>query len=116
LTTLLVCALLALVLAGALVVILGQRLSRDQPTLQIPTPPVVPVLDPPKKTPPRLTLHLVSASGRSLGSVSIDARARKPMFSYRTRDDKCLSIFTADHCGPHGWVYRRVGVERETTD
>lgn len=115
-TTLLVCAVLALVLAGALVVIIGQRLSRDQPTLAIPAPPVVPVLEPPKKAPTRIVLNLVSASGRPLGSVSIDPKARKPMFKYRTPDDKCLSVFAADHLEPHGWVYRRVGVEREAID
>lgn len=66
-------------------------------------------------TQPRVTLRLVSGSGRrSLGSVTLDPRARRSTWRQKT-DDGMVSVFVADRQHDDGtWVYRRVGVERES--
>lgn len=64
--------------------------------------------------PARITIKMVSAKGRWLGTTTIEARHRRATFQYRTGGDQALSNFTADHRESGSvWVYRRIGVERE---
>lgn len=81
-----------------------------------PRPPTEPPPAPPKATtapPKRVTLTLVSGSGRRrLGTVEILATQRRPVFRHRTPDG-LLGTFVAAGTTDRGFVYRRVGVERE---
>lgn len=110
---------IALLVATMLIAALVRQMRRD-PVIQVqvpsqaPAPPPAPVEPPKAATPPRLQIQLVSASGRPLGTATIDARARRPLLRWRTQTDNCISVFVADRQNPNGqWIYRRVGVERE---
>lgn len=87
-----------------------------RPTREEPPPPPEPVVVVPGPKPPpvrTVTLKLVSAKGRPLGTTTLDVRGRRPVLRHRTRDGQ-MSVFVADSIGTDGaWTYRRVGVERE---
>lgn len=89
-------------------------------TVEAPSPVVVPsphvTVYPTRRDPgPAITLRLRSGSlQKGLGEVTLPASQRTPTLSYRTTDG-CWSQFVASHQDPDGtWVYRRVGVERES--
>jgi hypothetical protein len=88
------------------------------PLVPPPPPPVVTApapVPPPPSRPARdlVTIHLISATGRSLGSTVIDRKARRPTLRYRPARAKATCTFVADRSVPDGFVYRQVGTERE---
>src|SRR5687768_15879516 len=116
-------AVISIVFAVALLfgVWLLIRGTQEPPAQVVPVQPVSPPVMEPKAAAPALTprpapqlrVCLVSAKGRALGEVRIDARQRRPVLRHRTKDE-LLSVFVADRQRDDGvWEYRRVGVERE---
>jgi hypothetical protein len=80
--------------------------SSPQPPLKS-SAPVVPIAT--------RQIKLMSGSlRRELGLLPLNPKARKSVVRHRTKDG-LISVFVAGHETPEGhWVYRRVGVERES--
>jgi hypothetical protein len=88
------------------------------PEMPPPAPPPVVAAPPPAPPPARptrdpLTIHLISATGRSLGSTVIDRKARRPTLRFKPARAKVTATFVADKEVNGGFVYRQVGTERE---
>lgn len=86
----------------------GPQATKPLPVAEAP-PFAPPVRTQPMQT---VTLRLVSGKGRFLRNVTIPRGARRPI--YQTRIGTELSTFVADRCEDGQWIYRRVGVERES--
>jgi hypothetical protein len=114
------CVVIAVLLFRGADNLLGEvepRVAWDSsPTVaESPTASSAPKATPTSISAPSLTrLHLVSNSGRPLGSVEVPAKQRRMNFLYRVGKAKELSVFCASQKLANGdWEYRRVGVEKE---
>lgn len=115
----------ALIAVGIWVLVLlvwwaGQRLQRPPVvTVQAPSPVVVPAPNvtvyPRRREPgPMIEIRLKSGSlTRELGVYRCLAEQRTPTLVVRVTDGT-KSLFSASHQEGEQWVYRRVGVERES--
>ncbi len=112
------CVVIAMLLFRGADNLLGEVEPRVTWDVDATPPPIVaPAAVAPASAPPSVSsirLHLVSNSGRPLGSVEVPANKRRMNFLYRLGKSKELSVFVASQkVSATEWTYRRVGVEKE---